>query len=51
MTDRLKHETGMKKGIYKRIKERETHLRDRYNEQIRSVSKKYVKSKRITRLE
>ncbi len=36
----LKHEIGMKKGIYKRMKEGETHLRDRYNELARSVRKK-----------
>ncbi len=37
ITRSLKHELGLKWGIYKRIQNSETHLRNRYVELVRSV--------------
>ncbi len=37
MTRRLRHEIGLKKGIYRKIKNGETNLRDRYVQLSRSV--------------
>ena len=42
MTDRLKSEIGMKRGLYVRIQRGETHLRNRYNELARVVKKIHV---------
>ena len=39
MTDKIKHYIGIKKGIYRKIKNGEDHLRQRYNELARDVKK------------
>ena len=39
MTQGLKHEIGLKRRLYKRIKNGENHLRTRYNELVRAVKR------------
>ncbi len=46
MTRRLKHGIGLKRGIYRKIKNGETHLRGRYVELARSVKKNIRLAKR-----
>ncbi len=46
MTRRFKHEIGWKRGIYRKIKNGETHLRGRYVELARSVKKNTRLAKR-----
>ncbi len=46
MTRRLKHEIGLKRGIYRTIKNGETHLRGRYVELARSAKKNIRLAKR-----
>ena len=46
MTDRLKKEIGIKRGLYVRIKKGETHLETRYREMARIVKKNTRRAKR-----
>ncbi len=46
MTRRLKHEIGLKRGIYKRIKNSETYFRNSYAELLRSVKRNSRSAKR-----
>ena len=46
MTNRLKHLIGVKRGIYKRMKNGELELRERYNTMARTVRKEIRKAKR-----
>ena len=46
MNNRVKHLIGVKKGIYRRIKRGEEHLRQRYIELTREVRKKVREAKR-----
>ncbi len=46
MMRRRKHEIGLKRGIYKRIKNGETHPRNRYAELVRSVKRNTRSAKR-----
>ncbi len=39
MTRGLKHEIGLKRRLYKRIKNSEIHLRAQYNELVRTVKR------------
>ena len=39
MTDRLKHMIGIKRGMYKQIKNRETELKEKYTALARTVRK------------
>ncbi len=39
MTRGLKHEIGLKRRLYKRIKNGEIHLRARYNDLVRAVKR------------
>ncbi len=46
MTRGLKHEIGLKRRLYKRIKTGETHLRAQYNELVRTVKRNTRVAKR-----
>ena len=46
MTRRLKHEIGLKRRLYKRIKNGDTHLRAQYNELVRAVKRNTRVAKR-----
>ncbi|XP_076034815.1 uncharacterized protein LOC143021293 [Oratosquilla oratoria] len=46
MTDRLKHEIGIKRGLYVKIKNGESHLRSRYNEMAKLVKRNTRSAKR-----
>ena len=46
MTKKLKHDIGIKKGIYKKIKGGQEQLRNRYNELTRNIKKNVRKAKR-----
>lgn len=46
VADRLKHEKGIKRLIYNRVKCRATHLRDRYIELARTVRKNMRRAKK-----
>ncbi len=39
MTRGLKHEIGLKRRLYKRIKNGETHLKAQYNELVKAVKR------------
>ncbi len=46
MTRGLKHEIGLKRSLFKRIKNGETHLRTQYNELVRTVKRNTRMAKR-----